>query len=83
MNGLPIIAIAIALTMIIALAGVLIFVKRKGDLSTTDYRVFFILGLVWLPMGIATDNYAFTGIGAVFMIVGLANRDKWQDWKKL
>ena len=52
----PMVAIVAAVTVIVVLAGVVIFVKRKGDLSTTDYRMFFVLGLVWLPLGIAADN---------------------------
>ena len=83
MNDVPMVAIVIAVTMILAFAGVLVFVKRHGTVPPRDYRAFFILGIVWLPLGIATDIYAFTGIGAVFMILGLANRDKWQDGKKL
>ena len=83
MSNLPMVAIVAAVTVILMLAGAVIFVKRKGDLSTTDYRVFFVLGLIWLPMGIATDNPGLWGLGAVFLFVGLANRDKWQDWKNL
>lgn len=83
MSDLPMVAIVSAVTVILVLTGAVIFVNRKRDLSTTDYRVFFVLGLVWLPMGIATDNPGLRGLGAAFLIVGLANRDKWQDWKKL
>jgi len=83
MSDLPMVAIVAAVTVILMLAGAVIFVKRKGDLSTSDYRVFFVLGVVWLPMGIATDNPGLWGLGAVFLIVGLANRDKWQDKNEL
>lgn len=48
-------------------------------LDTGDhYRVFFTLGIVWLPIGIATDNPGLLGLGAVFLIAGLANRSKWK-----
>ncbi len=30
--------------------------RQKGEMPKTDYRLFFILGLIWLPIGIATDN---------------------------
>ena len=83
MSDLPMVAIVTAVTVILVLAGAVIIVKRKGDLSTTDYRVFFVLGLFSLPIGIVTDNPGVWGLGALFLFVGLANRDKWQDWKNL
>lgn len=79
MSTFPIISISILLILVVLL-GVLFIVRRqKGDMPETDYRVFFILGIVWLPLGIATDNPGFWGMGAIFLIVGLANRDKWQE----
>lgn len=50
-----------------------------------NYQVFFILGIFFLPMGIVLmitiDNPAFigiTGMGLIYMVIGLANRDKWK-----
>ena len=50
-----------------------------------NYEVFFILGIFFLPMGIVLmitiDNPAFigiTGMGLIYMVIGLANRDKWK-----
>ncbi len=46
----------------------------------------FILGIVFMPLAITTDNYAFTGIGILFMIIGLAKRKKWEkpkSWHEL
>ena len=79
MNAYPIIAILIGLLVVVMLAVMFIVYRRRGELPETDYRVFFILGLTWLPLGIATDNPSFWGLGAVFLIAGLANRDKWKD----
>lgn len=75
----------IVLAMIVALVvvGVAIFTLRKEMEQKPDYRVFFILGVTWLPLGIATDNTAFLALGAVFMVIGLANRDKWKEQPKL
>ena len=60
--------------------------KKRQQETTPDYRTFFIIGVTWLPMGIAlgiaTDNPGFMGLGAmglVFMVIGLANRDKWKE----
>ena len=73
---------SLILTIIIALLviGVAVFaiIKRKGEKTKPDYRVLFTLGIVWLPIGIATDNPGLLGLGAVFLIAGLANRSKWK-----
>jgi len=76
----PIILMAIIVILIIGL-GILFVYKRKDPNYNhePDYRVFFILGITWLPLGIATDNPAFWGMGAIFMVLGLANRDKWKE----
>ena len=70
---------------LIALAIVLVIFKMRkvqAGTSKTDYRVFFILGIVWLPIGIATDNSIFLILGVVYMIIGIANREKWAKNKK-
>ena len=56
--------------------------KNKGREVEPNYRVFFVLGVTWLPLGIATDNSTFLILGFVFMIVGLTNRSKWKDEPK-
>jgi len=81
---------SLILTIIVALMviGVAVFaiIKRKGQKTEPDYRLFFILGIVWLPIGIATDSPGLLGLGAVFLIAGLANRSKWKEepkWSEL
>ena len=73
--------IIIILIVVIAL-GFLFFMVRsasgnKEKKRVPNYRALFILGVTWLPIGIATDNPGLWGMGAVFMIVGAANKDKW------
>ena len=82
MTVFPIISITIGLVLVGLLAVVIIAYRRREELPETDYRVFFILGITWLPLGIATDNLAFTGMGAAFLIAGLVNRDKWKEGDK-
>ena len=80
----------ITLIMIIiaglALLGLVIFAvnayRHRGESREPNYRAFFVMGITWLPIGIATDNYAFSFMGLAFLIIGLANRDKWKDEKK-
>jgi len=70
----PIIAVLAILILGIAIA----LYSRKGKpQKEPDYSVFFILGVVWFPIGIATDNMAFFVLGLAYMAIGLANRDKW------
>ena len=82
MSTYPIIAITIALILVVLLAVMFVVYRRKGEMPETDYRTFFILGITWLPLGLATDNPAFWGMGAVFLIVGLVNKDKWKEQQK-
>ncbi|HAW51423.1 MAG TPA: hypothetical protein DCX54_03695 [Flavobacteriales bacterium] len=58
---------------------VVIFVYRKNKKIPTNYRAWFIIGITWIPLGIATKNYAFLAIGVVFMVLGLKHRDKWKE----
>ena len=77
--------ITIAAFLIIGL-GIFLVARKKGAKMEPDYRVFFILGITWLPIGIATDNPGLLGMGAIFMIAGLANKKKWKEetkWSKL
>ena len=58
------------------------------DEKPTDYRPFFILGISLISMGISLMSavgpvfISFLGCGVVFMMIGLANRDKWEKSKK-
>jgi len=74
----------IVLAMIILLLAVFgaVYLLKKENKYEPDYRIFFILGITWLPLGISTDNPAFLGLGALFMVLGLANRDKWKEQPK-
>ena len=87
MNGL--IFIVIGIIVILVVVGIIlsvIFLKKKqeGKYEEPDYRVFFIMGISFLPIGIVfmiTVSLAFigfTGIGICYMAIGLANKDKWK-----
>jgi LPXTG-motif cell wall-anchored protein len=64
--------------------------KREGKAGETDYKAFFIMGLAFLPTGLAMMTaYFFTelpfeiglplfALGLIYLIVGLVNRDKWK-----
>ena len=70
------------LTVLLAMIAIYVMKKKTGQKVEPDYRVFFILGISLLPIGIATDNPGMWGVGAVFLVLGLANRDKWKAGSK-
>ena len=59
--------------------------KQKRN---TNYSAFFIFGIVFIVVGlglvsaVGPPGFAFLGVGLTFMMVGLANRDKWAESKK-
>ncbi|MFH1836167.1 MAG: hypothetical protein ABH851_08265 [Methanobacteriota archaeon] len=69
---IPIIAVLVVALLVVAL-----WQRRKNPGRRPEYKMFFILGIVWLLMGIATDNSAFTILGLIFVIAGATNKDKW------
>ena len=79
MNNYLVLSLLIGIAVLAILFAVIFIYRNKGQRIEPDYRVFFILGITWLPLGIATDNPGFLGLGAVFMAIGLAN---WSKWKK-
>jgi hypothetical protein len=74
--------ILIAVFVLIILLAAVALVLRKGKQQKPSYKTFFIMGITWLPLGIVLDNYALTGMGVIFMVIGLLNRDKWEDEPK-
>ena len=89
----PIIIIMLAIGVLV-LAGLIIaavaWKKRRGlNAEKTDYRAFFIMGVVMVPLGIigivvtfATDipfvvALPLLTIGLVYMALGLGNRATW------
>ena len=65
--------------------------KRRGKAEGTDYKAFFVMGLVFLPTGLAMMIVYFFveipfevglplfALGLMYLIVGLVNRDKWKE----
>jgi hypothetical protein len=82
--------ILIILIVAIALIFVVFIVRsasqNKEERRIPNYRALFIIGVTWLPIGIATDNPGLWGLGVVFMIIGAANKNKWgkeTKWSEL
>lgn len=87
----PVAGIILAIVVALAIFTVLVVRKRRkeGRLEETNYRVFFITGAVMTPIGLIGiivsffRDYSFfvplpvLTIGIVYLVMGLANRDKW------
>lgn len=80
----PFILGTIVIIFLLILVGAVVFfyAQKNGKKHETDYRTFFIIGISWLPLGIALDMPVFTIMGIVFMILGLKNKDKWKEGKE-
>jgi len=84
------IAIASILVLVGVVALVLIWKRRReGKPSEPSYRAFFMMGTVWFLVGLTSmiiflllDVSFVVGLplfamGAIYLSIGLANRDKW------
>ncbi len=87
MTGKPWILIAVLILIVLLGIIAIMAVKYKKKQHKPDYYVFFVMGLIWLPFGIATENSAFFILGLVFMALGLVHKDEWKKnhrpWKKM
>jgi len=87
MSVLLVIGIVVTLLTLLLVRG-LRKKKKEGKAGETDYRAFFIMGVVFFPTGFAMIMaYFFAEIpfeiglplfalGLIYLIIGLANRDK-------
>lgn len=90
-DSLPVTILLLLIGIMIALLMVLVLRKRKREQKAgeTDYRAFFIMGVAFLPTGLAMMIVYFSAeipfeiglplfaLGLICLIIGLANRDKW------
>ena len=89
MSEWTLISIAIlALLVLIGIILLLIVWRKRGIVGEPNYQVFFTLGFVWLPAGVVfmlavnpAIGIAFMALGAAYLAIGLANRDKWEQKK--
>ncbi|MCJ7734269.1 MAG: hypothetical protein MUP11_06950 [Anaerolineales bacterium] len=79
---IPWLTIAIFGLMLLLLA-VYITKKEKSDMN---YRIFFIMGVIWLAIGLIIPLFSgrpfemsgLISIGLIFTLIGLANKSKWK-----
>ena len=69
MNMLLLSAIMVALILVI-----LVLVKKGKIKSEPNYNTLLILGVTFLPIGIATDNNVFSMLGIVYIAIGVIGK---------
>lgn len=74
-----ILGILILIGLVIAIIATII--KRKEN-RKPNYKILFIIGICWVPLGIATQNFVFIIVGLTFLIFGLLNRKSWKNQPK-
>jgi len=85
MDAIPWVLVMVGIAaLVVALAVIMAWKYRKGRLQqkSEDYKMYFIMGLVWIIIGVAFAfmDYSmsfFLPMGVVFLVLGLTNRDKW------
>jgi multisubunit Na+/H+ antiporter MnhB subunit len=82
--------LAIVLGLVILVTVVLLKKRKEGSSEQPDYRMFFIIGAVMLPLGVAemllfllwhrpvAIPLPLVVFGLMFLAIGLANRGRWQ-----
>lgn len=68
-----------AISFILLLSTLVYFRKERKE---TNYRCLFIIGLIWFPAGIIFGNNLLAILGAVCLVAGIVNKNKWKDEKK-
>jgi hypothetical protein len=58
---------------------------KRGKKRAADYFSFFIVGIIWVALGIPIGNYPLTALGAAAVVISVAMRNRWRrnlhDWK--
>ena len=79
--------IILSVIVLLAIVGVAVLALSKKKPHKPDYYTFFVMGIIWVGAGIPLDMYPLSIMGFIFMIIGLANKDKWKTnhltWDKM
>lgn len=86
----PWILVSIAVgVVVLAVLAILVF-KRKGWKREIDYKTYYNMGIIWLPVGIVFfiifENVVgawFLLMGLIYLAIGLKNKDKWGKPQKI
>jgi len=82
MQNWSIVSLVILVLLIILGIAAVIYIYKRPEKRKPDYHAFFVMGIVWLIIGIPLKMWGLSAIGLVFTIVGLANKKKWKENRK-
>ena len=79
-----------ALAVVLAVIALLVIWRKRqqGKPVETDYYTLFVMGMIFLPVGLVlmiTFDMGYGGIaglGAIYIIVGWLRRDQWKNRRK-
>jgi hypothetical protein len=84
--------ILLIIILVLLILGVLaLIVARKNNKCLPDYYGMYIMGIIWMvvgiPMILRSENSAFFILGILFAAVGMKHRSEWnrntRKWKDL
>lgn len=88
--NIPWILVSIVVGIVTLAVLAALFLRRKGWNREVDYRSYFNMGIIWLPLGIIfymifqnLIGAFFFIIGVVYLAIGLKNKDKWGKPQKI
>jgi hypothetical protein len=81
MDAPVIVAVLVGLLGLGLLVVVFVVKSKRGEALTTDYRALAVMGMIWVPVGVAIGNPGLWTVGVIFLVTGLVNRDKWKEQK--
>ena len=80
---MPYLVFTVVIALLLVALLIYVVTRKRGGSMEPDYRTLFILGIIWLPVGLATDSSVFFVLGITFMAVGLAYKSKWREHQPL
>jgi hypothetical protein len=79
-------AVIALVIFLLALYFIYLYMKHKYQITPFNYKIFFLLGIIYIGQGIFMKYYLFVLLGIIFFIIGIANRKKWRrldSWLQL
>ena len=82
-NGRPEGAWIFAMLSIIGFISILAFIYagwliKQETQQEPDYYTLFVMGLIWVPLGLTLDMLPLFAVGAMFVLIGYHNKYRWK-----
>lgn len=71
----------VILIVIFLLAVIAVVLNRKDKVTPMDYYALFILGFIWLILGLIVKNVPLIFLSLIFIMFGWSKNDKWKRKK--